>query len=117
MANPTNIPPAVVKLLEPSSLYDTTRASQLPEGGIVADPDTVFVHINDWAFLNGYAFVKLSSSAKGRRFRYACIFHSRKLGQRTQNTRKIEEKTGLLLCLAFLFFPRFHTQFDLKRSG
>jgi hypothetical protein len=65
---------------------------QQPEGGIVADPDTVFVYVNDWVFLNGYAFVKLFGSAKGRRCCYVCIFYLRKLGQRTQNTRKIEEK-------------------------
>lgn len=65
---------------------------EAPREGVVSSPDTTFIHINDWAFLNGYAYVKLSGSAKEGRYRYGCIFHSRKEGQRTQNTRKIDEK-------------------------
>jgi hypothetical protein len=63
-----------------------------PQEGIVSDPDTAFIHINDWAFLNSHAYVKLSRTVNTGRCRYGCIFHSRKEGQRTQNTCKIEEK-------------------------
>jgi hypothetical protein len=65
MANPTNIPPVIVKLLNQACFIIPPEHRQQPKGGIVADLDTVFVHINDWAFLNGYAFVKLSGSVKG----------------------------------------------------
>jgi hypothetical protein len=66
MANPTNIPPVIIKLLNQARFIIPSEYRQQPKGGIVADPDTVFVHINNnWAFLNGYAFVKLSGFAKG----------------------------------------------------
>jgi hypothetical protein len=58
----------------------------------VSNLDTAFIHINDWAFLNGFAYVKLSGSEKEGRYRYGCIFHSRAAGQRTRNYRKIHEK-------------------------
>jgi hypothetical protein len=39
-----------------------------------------------------YIYVKISGSAKEGRYRFGCIFYSRKEGQRTQNTRKIDKK-------------------------
>ena len=65
---------------------------EVPKEGPVSDPDTAFIHINDWAFLNSYIYVKLSGTMNTGRCKYGCIFHSRKEGQRTQNTYKIEEK-------------------------
>jgi hypothetical protein len=60
--------------------------------GVISSPDSAFVYINDWAFLNGHAYVELSGSAKEGRYRYSCIFHLRKEGERTRNTRNIKEK-------------------------
>jgi hypothetical protein len=54
-----------MKLLNQARSVISPEHRQQPKGGIVADPDTIFVYINNWAFLNGYAFVKLSGSAKG----------------------------------------------------
>ena len=96
MANPTNLP------LQPLAQLDQARAD-IPldhyrepiHGGIVSHPDTAFIHVNDWAFLNGHAYVRVSGSAKARRVRYSCIFHSRKDGERTQNTRKLDEDDRL----------------------
>jgi hypothetical protein len=34
-----------------------------PEGD-VSSPESAFIHINDWAFLNSYTYVTLSGSAK-----------------------------------------------------
>jgi hypothetical protein len=65
------------------------------QGGIISHPDTAFIYINDWAFLNSYAYVRVSGSAKARRVRYSCIFHSRKEGERTQNTRKLDKDDRL----------------------
>ena len=53
------------------------------DGSIVVDPEAAFVHIQHWAFINGYAYV---TESKGkRRVRYECIFHSR-TGRNTQNS-------------------------------
>ena len=60
--------------------------------GVVSSPDNAYIHINDWAFLNGHIYVRISGSMKEGRYRFGCIFHSRKEGQRTQNTRKLDEK-------------------------
>jgi hypothetical protein len=59
-------------------------------GSVVASPESAFVHIQDWAFLNGFAYVVESGSSAGRRVRYECIFHSRK-SKETRNTRDIVE--------------------------
>ena len=36
---------------------------EIPEG-VVFSPDTAFVHINDWAFLNGFVYINISGSKK-----------------------------------------------------
>ena len=81
MATPTNIPPALLAHLNQVRANIPLDHREVPHEGIVSDPDTAFIHINDWAFLNGHAYVKLSGSANSRRCRYGCIFHSRKEGQ------------------------------------
>jgi hypothetical protein len=47
MANPTNIPPAIIKLLNQARFIISPEHRQQPEEGIVANPDTVFIHINN----------------------------------------------------------------------
>ncbi|RFU25262.1 hypothetical protein B7463_g11084, partial [Scytalidium lignicola] len=54
---------------------DRARASILPAHrempeGVVSSPDVAFIHINDWAFLNGHAYFKVSGSLKEGRYRY-----------------------------------------------
>jgi hypothetical protein len=60
----------------------------LISGNVVASPKSAFVHIQDWAFLNGFAYVVELGSSAGRRVRYECIFHLRK-SKETRNTRDI----------------------------
>ena len=96
MANPTNLPLQLLAQLDQARADIPPDHRRVPEqGGIVSHPDTAFIHINDWAFLNGHAYVRVSGSAKARRVRYSCIFHSRKEGERTQNTRKLDEDDRL----------------------
>lgn len=92
MASLTNLPQALQAKLDQARANIPLAHHEMPRNGIVSNPESAFIHINDWAFLNGHAYVKLSGSAKSGRWRYGCIFHSRKEGLRTQNTRKIEEK-------------------------
>jgi hypothetical protein len=62
------------------------------DGCVVSSVDSVLLHLNNWAFLNGFAYVSASGSAKERRWRYNCVFHSRAEGQETKNSRKIDEQ-------------------------
>ena len=62
-----------------------------PNNNIVALLDTAVLHINDWSFLNGYTYVNVAGSEKEQRWRYSCIFYSRKEGEETRNNRKIDE--------------------------
>jgi hypothetical protein len=55
-------------------------------GTVVADPAIAFDRIQDWAFINGYAFVK--ESINDLRCRFECIHHK----PDTRNGRKIEER-------------------------
>jgi hypothetical protein len=92
MANPTSLPPKLQAQLDQARAnIPLDHREAPPNDSIVSHPDTAFIHINDWAFLNGYAYVVLSGSANLRRIRYSCIFHSRKEGERTRNTRDIDE--------------------------
>jgi hypothetical protein len=50
----------------------------LISGSVVASPESAFVYIQDWAFLNRFAYVVESGSSAGRRVRYRCIFYLRK---------------------------------------
>jgi hypothetical protein len=59
--------------------------------GVVSSLDSAILHLNNWAFLNGHAYVTASGSAKERRWRYKCVFSSRAEGMVTQNSRRIEE--------------------------
>jgi hypothetical protein len=63
------------------------RAHYEQPDGVVSSPETAFIHINDWAFLNGFAYVNIAGSEKEGRYRYSCIFHTRAVGQRTRNYR------------------------------
>ena len=91
MSTSTSLPPNLQADINQARANIPLAHYERPEG-VVSSPDTAFIHINDWAFLNSYAYVKLSGTVNTGRCRYGCIFHSRKEGQRTQNTRKIEEK-------------------------
>ena len=80
-------------------------------------PEAAFVHIQPWAFINGYAYV-IESKGK-RRVRYECIFHSR-TGRKTRNTRKtLEEdriRTGThtrgMNCPAAILVSKYKKQGD-----
>jgi hypothetical protein len=91
MSTSTNLPPALQASLNQAGTDIPLAHHEVPKG-VVSSPDSAFIHINDWAFLNGHAYVKISGSMKEGRYRFGCIFHSRKKGQRTQNTRKIDKK-------------------------
>ena len=91
MSTSANLPQALQASLNQARANIPPAHRDVPEG-VVSNPDSAFIRINDWAFLNGYAYVKISGSAKEGRYRFGCIFHSRKEGQRTQNTRNIDEK-------------------------
>lgn len=91
MSTSTTLPQALQASLNKARANIPLAHHEVPEG-VVSNPDSAFIHINDWAFLNGHAYVKLSGSMKEGRYRYSCIFHSRKEGERTRNTRKIDEK-------------------------
>ena len=54
-------------------------------GAIVSDPNSAFIHLQDWAFTQGYCFVIASSN--DIRVRFNCIHHSIE----TRNTRKLTE--------------------------
>jgi hypothetical protein len=65
----------------------------IPEdGGPVSSVESAILHLNNWAFLNGYGYVNTAGSAKERRWRYKCVFNSRGESQETRNSRKIDEK-------------------------
>lgn len=53
---------------------------------VVADPSSAFDRIQDWAFCEGYAFVKASANAV--RYQFDCIYHKNE----TRNTRKLKEQ-------------------------
>jgi hypothetical protein len=55
-------------------------------GAIVPDPNSAFIHLQDWASTQGYAFVIASSNNIRTRFNY--IHYQVK----THNTRKLTEK-------------------------
>src|SRR5258705_6177715 len=94
MSTATTLPQAIQASLNQARANIPLAHREVPEG-VVSSPDTAFIHINDWAFLNGYAYVKISGSAKEGRYRFGCIFHSRKEGQTTQNTRDLDQKEQL----------------------
>jgi hypothetical protein len=65
----------------------------IPEdGGPVSSVESAILHLNNWAFLNGYGYVNTAGSAKERRWRYKCVFNSRGESQETRNSKKIDEK-------------------------
>jgi hypothetical protein len=92
MSTSTNLPPSLQAQLKQARANIPLAHREIPAQGVVSSPDTAFIHINNWAFLKGYAYVKLAGTINTGRCRYGCILHSRKEGQRTQGTRKVDEK-------------------------
>lgn len=89
-----NLPPQLLAQLQQArSKIPPTHYNIPVDSGVVADPLTAFQHLNDYAFLHGQAYVKLGGSLNERRYRYACIYHTRaKRGERTQNSRRLKEE-------------------------
>ena len=92
MSTSADLPRALQASLSQARANKIPLAHHEAPDGIVSSPDNAFIHINDWAFLNGHAYVKISGSMREGRFRFGCIFHSRKEGQRTRNYRRLNEK-------------------------
>jgi hypothetical protein len=91
MSISTTLPPSLQADINQARANIPRAHYERPEG-VVSSPATAFIHINDWAFLNGFAYIKTASSEKEGRYRYSCIFHSRTAGQRTRNYRQLDEK-------------------------
>jgi hypothetical protein len=92
MSNPTNLPPSIADQLQQARAnIPQKRHSIPPDGSVISTFDSAILHLNDWAFLQGYGYVSASGSATERRWRYNCVFHSR--GEKTtQNSRKTLEE-------------------------
>jgi hypothetical protein len=88
-----NLPQALQASLNEARAKIPLAHHEVPNG-VVSNPDSAFIHINDWAFLNGYAYVKLSGSMKEGRYRYSCIFHSRKKGNGLEILEESMRRTG-----------------------
>jgi len=67
MSASTNLPQALQASLNQARAKIPLAHHTAPEG-VVSSPDSAFIHINDWAFLNGHAYVKLSGSVKEGRY-------------------------------------------------
>jgi hypothetical protein len=81
MSTSANLPQALQASLNEARVKIPLAHHQVPNG-VVLNPDSAFVHISDWAFLNGHAYVKLSGSIKEGRYQYSYVFHSRKKRKR-----------------------------------
>jgi hypothetical protein len=55
-------------------------------GAIIPDPNSAFIHLQDWAFTQGYAFIIALLNNIRARFNY--IYYQVK----TRNTRKLTEE-------------------------
>jgi hypothetical protein len=75
------------QLAEAIEAIPTTHLNAPVAGEAVADPDAFYIRLQDWAFSQGYAFVKSSGKNEVRR-RFKCFHHQAV----TRNTRKLEEK-------------------------
>jgi hypothetical protein len=92
MANPTNLLPSVIAQIKQVTANIPSQHHNVPEDdGIISSVESAILHLNDWAFLNGYGYVSTSGSAKERRWRYNYVFYSRAEGQETKNSRKIDK--------------------------
>lgn len=92
MANPVKLPPSVVAQIEEVAAQIPLQHREMPtDGEIYSSIDSAILHLNDWAFLNSYGYVNVSGSAKERRWRFSCVFHSRAPGKPTKDGRKIPE--------------------------
>jgi hypothetical protein len=59
-----SINPNLQKLvLQARSIVPPDHYYALISGSVVASPESAFVHIQDWAFLNGFAYVVESGSS------------------------------------------------------
>lgn len=47
MANPANLPLALIMLVDQTQLINNLDHHQVPPKGIISDPNPVFVYIND----------------------------------------------------------------------
>jgi hypothetical protein len=93
MANSASLPPKLQAQLDEARAKIPIDRRRVPSyNSVVSHPNTAFTHINNWAFLNGYAYVRASGSTSLYRVRYKCILYLRKNGKRTQNTLKLDEK-------------------------
>jgi hypothetical protein len=93
MANPANLPPSIMAQIKEVTADIPPQHHDIPEdGGPVSSVESAILHLNNWAFLNGYGYVNTAGSAKERRWRYKCVFNSRGESQETRNSRKIDEK-------------------------
>jgi hypothetical protein len=91
MANLSNLPPTLIAQIAQVRANIPAKHREMPvDNSVVASVETALLHINDWSFLNGYAYVNVAGSEKERRWRYSCIFHSRKEGEDARNSRKTE---------------------------
>ena len=68
MANPLNLPPTLIAQIDEVAASIPIEHHEMPaDSSIVSYIDSVLLHLNNWAFLNGFAYVSASGSAKERR--------------------------------------------------
>ena len=83
----TTVTPALHRQLAQAIEAIPTVHIEAPVAGeVVADPEAFYTRLQDWAFVNYYAFV--ISSANDQRKRYKCYHHQ----VTTRNTRDIAEE-------------------------
>jgi alkylated DNA repair dioxygenase AlkB len=93
MANPASLPPSLIaQIQQVAANIPLEHHNMPPDESIVLSVKSAVLHLNDWAFLNGYGYVSSSGLARERRWRYRCVFHSRADSQKTKNSRKTEER-------------------------
>lgn len=93
MAFRTNLPPPILAQIAQVEANIPRQHRGMPlNDSIVVSVDQALAHINDWSFITGYGYVNIAGSEKEGRWRYACVFHSRKEGEETRNYRKKEER-------------------------
>ena len=93
MANPTNLPPSVIAQIKQVTAHIPPQHHDIPEdGGPVSSVESAILHLNNWAFLQGYGYVNTAGSVRERRWRYKCVFYSKEKGQKTRNSQKINKQ-------------------------
>ncbi|KAF8445261.1 hypothetical protein BGX38DRAFT_1328618 [Terfezia claveryi] len=79
--------PALIPAVQSAVDFITVSHRQAPTSGETLDnPDAAFSRLQDYAFVIGFAVVKIAGSTTTGRVRYACIHH----GQR-RNYRDLED--------------------------